>query len=91
MDYSNYFTQFPDEDGEFAGYGGAYLPPPLIPVFAEITAAYQELAQDEQFLEELRTIRKHYQGRPTSGASNAGFSRQKPFCGKRWRPNLPEA
>lgn len=49
MDYSNYFTQFPDEDGEFAGYGGAYLPPPLIPVFAEITAAYQELAQDEQF------------------------------------------
>jgi len=40
MDYSNYFTQFPDEDGEFAGYGGAYLPPPLIPVFAEITAAY---------------------------------------------------
>jgi len=65
MDYSNYFTQFPDEDGEFAGYGGAYLPPPLIPVFAEITAAYQELAQDEQFLEELRTIRKHYQRRPT--------------------------
>ncbi len=65
MDYSNYFKQYPDDKGEFDGYGGAYLPPALEPVFAEITKAYKEISNDTKFIEELRTIRKHFQGRPT--------------------------
>ncbi len=65
MDYKNYFKHFPDDKGEFDGYGGAYLPPPLEPVFAEIIAAYNKISNDSKFIEELRSIRKHYQGRPT--------------------------
>ncbi|MCK5528615.1 MAG: tryptophan synthase subunit beta [Kiritimatiellae bacterium] len=65
MDYKNYFKHYPDSKGEFAGYGGAYLPPPLEPVFAEIIAAYNKISNDAKFIEELRSIRKHYQGRPT--------------------------
>ena len=65
MDYSNYFPRHPDSNGEFDGYGGAYLPPPLIPVFAEIAAAYREMSTDAKFIGELRSIRKHFQGRPT--------------------------
>ena len=65
MDYKNYFKHYPDSKGEFDGYGGAYLPPPLEPVFAEIIAAYNKISNDAKFIEELRSIRKHYQGRPT--------------------------
>jgi len=65
MDYKNYFKHFPDSNGEYDGYGGAYLPPPLEPVFAEIIAAYNRISNDSKFIEELRSIRKHYQGRPT--------------------------
>ncbi len=65
MDYTNYFKHYPDSNGEFSGYGGAYLPPPLEPVFAEIIAAYNKISNDAKFIEELRSIRKHYQGRPT--------------------------
>ena len=65
MDYSNYFKHYPDNNGEFAGYGGAYLPPPLEPAFADIIASYNKISNDAKFIEELRSIRKHYQGRPT--------------------------
>lgn len=65
MDCSNYFKHYPDSNGEFAGYGGAYLPPPLEPIFAEIIKAYNTISNDAKFIEELRSIRKHYQGRPT--------------------------
>ncbi len=65
MDCNNYFKHYPDSKGEFDGYGGAYLPPPLEPIFAEIIAAYNKISNDAKFIEELRSIRKHYQGRPT--------------------------
>ncbi len=65
MDYSQYFKQYPDNKGEFAGYGGAYLPPPLVPIFEDIISAYNRISNDAKFIEELRSIRKHYQGRPT--------------------------
>lgn len=64
-DFDRYLKEFPDKDGYFGRYGGAILPPQLIPAFADITSAYQEICHSAQFISELRRIRKEFQGRPT--------------------------
>ena len=60
-----YLESHPDEKGYFGKFGGAFIPPPLEKPFAEINEAYEKLSKSYDFLEELRNIRKHYQGRPT--------------------------
>src|SRR5664279_5329948 len=55
----------PDDNGFFGAYGGQFLPPQLEGPFAEITTAYHEIENDAAFINELRYIRKHFQGRPT--------------------------
>lgn len=60
-----YLKRFPDKDGYFGKFGGAYLPPELVSHFEEIYQAYLKISQSADFLHELRSIRKHYQGRPT--------------------------
>ena len=60
-----YLESTPDEKGYFGKFGGAFIPPPLEKPFAEINEAYDKLSKSYDFLEELRSIRKHYQGRPT--------------------------
>ena len=64
-DFDSYTKEFPNKEGYFGKYGGAYLPPPLVPVFEEITAAYREICHSAHFIAELRRIRKEFQGRPT--------------------------
>lgn len=61
----DYFKTNPNESGFFGEYGGAYLPPALIEHFKEITHAYLTISKSHKFISELRSIRKHYQGRPT--------------------------
>ena len=61
----SYLKTTPDENGYFGKYGGAFIPPPLIEPFAEITKEYQKLKNDPEFIKELKYVRKHYQGRPT--------------------------
>ncbi len=61
----SYLNSNPDEKGYFGKFGGAFIPPPLEKPFAEINEAYDKLSKSYNFLEELRDIRKHYQGRPT--------------------------
>lgn len=61
----SYLDTVPDANGFFGKYGGAFIPPPLEKPFEELRAAYDELSQSEAFHEELASIRKHYQGRPT--------------------------
>ena len=61
----SYLKDFPNQDGFFGDFGGAFLPPVLVPHFAEINKAYMELGKSADFLNELKYIRKHYQGRPT--------------------------
>ena len=61
----SYLESTPDEKGYFGKFGGAFIPPPLEKPFAEINEAYDKLSKSYDFLEELRNIRKHYQGRPT--------------------------
>ena len=60
-----YLKTVPNRDGMFGDYGGAMLPPPLEPHFAEICAAYDKLSKSADYINDLRYIRKHFQGRPT--------------------------
>ena len=71
-DFDNYLKNFPSKDGYFGEYGGACfgdfsggLPPMLEPVFKEIDEAYEAICHSAQFINELRRIRKEFQGRPT--------------------------
>lgn len=65
IDYKTYIKDYPNEKGYFGKYGGAYIPPELVPAFEEINKAYQEICHSSQFINELRRIRKEFQGRPT--------------------------
>jgi len=65
MDYRTYFRDYPDKNGRYGEYGGVYLPPELVPVFEEITRAYNSICHSAKFISELRRIRKEFQGRPT--------------------------
>ncbi len=61
----SYLETTPDENGYFGKFGGSFIPPMLEKPFEEITKAYNELKNSPQFIEELKYVRKHYQGRPT--------------------------
>ncbi len=63
--YETYLKNVPTKDGRYGEYGGAYLPPELIPAFEEITEAYNTICNSAQFISELRRIRREFQGRPT--------------------------
>ena len=65
VDFGRYFREYPNKEGRFGEYGGSYLPPQLVPAFEEITEAYQTICHSAQFINELRRIRKEFQGRPT--------------------------
>jgi tryptophan synthase beta chain len=61
----NYLNNYPDNNGYFGKFGGAYLPPQLIEHFKKISDLYEKVSKSSDFIDELRDIRKHYQGRPT--------------------------
>ena len=61
----SHLQKFPDNEGFFGRFGGAYIPDILKDEFEKITKAYMKLRRSHDFLSELRRIRKHYQGRPT--------------------------
>ncbi len=65
MDYRTYLRYHPDENGYFGEYGGAFLTEELKAAMKEITEAYHTIAESAQFVNELRRIRKEFQGRPT--------------------------
>src|SRR5574344_464443 len=60
-----YLQSFPDENGYFGKFGGSFIPPQLELPFNEINEAYNKLSNNFQFIDELKKIRKYYQGRPT--------------------------
>ncbi len=65
MDYRTYLRYHPDENGYFGDFGGAILSEELKTAMKEITEAYHTIAESAQFVNELRRIRKEFQGRPT--------------------------
>lgn len=62
---SNYFKKYPDGKGFYESYGGAFVPPALEVEMKKIADAYHTISKSHNFIQELRSIRKHYQGRPT--------------------------
>ncbi|TLD83221.1 tryptophan synthase subunit beta [Helicobacter sp. MIT 11-5569] len=60
-----YLKQFPDENGFFGKFGGSFVPQEIKRAMEEINEAYDLIAQNSDFITELRKIRKHFQGRPT--------------------------
>ena len=65
IDFDTYFKHYPDENGFFGKYGGAYISDDLKQAMAEITEAYFTICKSSRFISELRRIRKDFQGRPT--------------------------
>ncbi len=65
VDFNTYFKNYPDKDGFFGKYGGAYVSDDLKRAMAEITEAYFTICKSSKFISELRRIRKEFQGRPT--------------------------
>ena len=65
IEFSTYFKNYPDANGYFGKYGGAYISDELKGAMQEITEAYFTICQSRQFIAELRRIRKEFQGRPT--------------------------
>lgn len=65
IDFHTYFKNYPDANGYFGKYGGAYIPDELKNAMDEINTAYQTICKSSKFISELRRIRKEFQGRPT--------------------------
>ena len=65
IDFDTYFKKFPDKDGFFGKYGGAYISEELKAAMAEINEAYFTICKSSKFIAELRKIRREFQGRPT--------------------------
>lgn len=74
----SYLESHPDANGFFGKFGGSFIPPVLEKPFAEITQAYLELKNSPKFIEELKYVRKHYQGRPTPISFAKNLTQ---FCG----------
>ena len=74
----SYLETMPDSKGFFGKFGGSYIPPVLEKPFAQITEAYEELKNSSKFIEDLKYVRKHYQGRPTPVSFAKNLTE---FCG----------
>ena len=65
VDFDTYFKNYPDKNGYFGKYGGSYVSPELQKAMDEVTEAYFTICKSRKFIDELRRIRKEFQGRPT--------------------------
>ena len=65
VNFDTYFKNYPDDKGYFGPYGGCYIEPKLKEAMEEITQAYFSICQSRKFINELRRVRKEFQGRPT--------------------------
>ena len=65
IDFDTYLKNYPNEEGYFGKYGGMYVDDRLKKAMNEITQAYFTICKSRKFIDELRRIRKEFQGRPT--------------------------
>ena len=65
VNFDTYLKNYPTEDGFFGKYGGAYIAPELKAAMQEISHAYNTICKSRKFIDELRRIRREFQGRPT--------------------------
>jgi len=74
----SYLKTQPDEKGFFGKYGGSFIPPVLEASIAEVAKAYEKLKNSPEFIQEIKYVRKHYQGRPTPVSYAKNLSE---YCG----------
>ncbi len=55
----------PDSRGHFGVYGGRFVAEALMAVIEEVTAAYDKVRSDQEFLNTLDSLQAHYSGRPS--------------------------
>ena len=65
VNFDTYLKEYPNDEGFFGRYGGCYIAPELAAAMAEITEAYFTICKSRKFIDELRRIRREFQGRPT--------------------------
>ncbi len=65
VNFDTYLKNYPNEDGYFGRFGGAYVSPELKKAMDQINEAYFTICKSAKFIAELRRIRKDFQGRPT--------------------------
>ena len=65
IDFETYFKHYPNKEGYFGKYGGSFVSPELQKAMNEITDAYFTICKSRKFIDELRRIRREFQGRPT--------------------------
>ena len=65
VNFDTYFKNYPDADGYFGKYGGGFVNEELTKAMQEITEAYFTICKSRKFIDELRRIRREFQGRPT--------------------------
>lgn len=63
--YDHAGVAMPDSKGFFGVYGGQFIPPHLKEAMDDINAAYEQIRQQPQFINELRDLFTHYVGRPS--------------------------
>ena len=74
----NYLNNYPNNEGYFGKFGGSFIPPMLEQPFEDIKNAYEEIKNSPKFIEDLKYVRKHYQGRPTPISYAANLTK---LCG----------
>ena len=52
-------------DGFFGRYGGAFVPPPLVPILDELAQAYRQIVPTAGFQREFAALLRNYAGRPS--------------------------
>ena len=70
VDFDTYFNNYPDVNGYFGKYGGAYIEPKLKAAMDEITEAYFSICQSRGYICASSVI--------------AGFSLSKGISGSSW-------
>ena len=65
INFKTYLKDYPNSEGYFGRFGGAYISDELKEAFKEVNDAYLTICKSAKFINELRRIRKEFQGRPT--------------------------
>ena len=65
INFKTYLKDYPNSEGYFGRFGGAYISDELKEAFKEVNDAYLTICKSAKFISELRRIRKEFQGRPT--------------------------
>lgn len=57
--------EMPNKEGYFGDFGGSFIPPILEDILKEITVEYENIREDKDFIKELKSLYKHFVGRPS--------------------------